>query len=74
MITTTIVGLVMVLISWAIGCIGINKIEDNTKEVNLSGLKIDASNEHGIRQGYVSTVVAILLALSGFYLMIISIT
>ena len=62
-----IIGALVIIISLVIGYVGFNKIEDNTAEVNLLGLKIDASNESGKEQGYVYVGLAILLFAGGLY-------
>ena len=46
-----IIGAILIIASLLVGYVGINKIADNTKEINLLGLKIDASNESGKQQG-----------------------
>ena len=45
--TSKIIGIILIVISLCVGYVGVNKIADNTKEINLLGLKIDASNESG---------------------------
>lgn len=62
-----IIGIVLILISLSVGYVGVNKIADNTKEINFLGLKIDASNEKGQTQGYVYVGLAILLLAGGIY-------
>lgn len=65
--TTKIIGTLLIVVSLAIGYIGINKISDNTEEINFLGLKIDASNESGQQQGYIYLGVAILIFAGGIY-------
>lgn len=65
--TTKIIGAVLIIISLFVGYIGFNKIDDNTKEINLLGLKINASNESGKQQGYLHIGFAILLFAGGIY-------
>ena len=62
-----IIGIILVVISLALGYVGINKIADNTKEINLLGLKIDASNESGKEQGYLYLGLAVILLAGGIY-------
>ena len=62
-----IIGIVLIVISLAVGYVGINKIADNTKEINLLGLKIDASNESGKEQGYLYLGLAVILLAGGVY-------
>ncbi|MFD2602151.1 hypothetical protein [Flavobacterium suzhouense] len=67
--SSKIVGIVLIVLSLAIGYIGLNKIADNTKEINFLGIKIDASNESGKQQGFIYTGVAVLLFAGGLYSM-----
>jgi len=62
-----IIGIIMIVISLVVGYVGINKIADNTKEINLLGLKIDASNESGKEQGYLYLGLAVILLAGGVY-------
>ena len=62
-----IIGIILIVISLAVGYVGINKIADNTKEINLLGLKIDASNESGKEQGYLYLGLAVILLAGGVY-------
>jgi len=65
--TSKIIGIVLIVISLAVGYVGINKIADNTKEINLLGLKIDASNESGKEKGYLYLGLAVILLAGGVY-------
>jgi hypothetical protein len=65
--TSKIIGIILILFSLAIGYVGANKIADNTKEINLLGLKIDASNESGKQEGYLYLGLAIVLLAGGIY-------
>ena len=67
--SSKVIGIVLIIVSLAIGYIGMNKIADNTAEINLLGLKIDASNESGKQQGYIYLGVAIALLAGGFFTM-----
>ena len=62
-----ITGIILIVISLGVGYVGINKIADNTKEINLLGLKIDASNESGKEQGYLYLGLAVILLAGGVY-------
>jgi hypothetical protein len=64
-----IIGIILVVISLLIGYVGINKVADSTKEINLLGLKIDASNESGQQQGYLYLGLAGVLLGGGLYAM-----
>jgi len=65
--TSKIIGIILIVVSLAVGYVGINKIADNTKEINLLGLKIDASNESGKEKGYLYLGLAVILLASGVY-------
>ncbi len=65
--TSKIIGIVLIFISLLIGYIGINKIDDNSKEVNLLGLEIDVSNESEKQQGYLYLGLAALLFAGGIF-------
>ena len=67
MTASKIIGAILIIISLAIGYVGFNKIADNTKSVNLLGLKIDASNESGKEQGYIYLALAVVLFGGGVY-------
>jgi hypothetical protein len=65
--SSKIIGTVLIIISLAVGYIGANKIADNTKEINFLGLKINASNESGRKQGYIYLGLAVILFSGGLY-------
>jgi hypothetical protein len=65
--TSKIIGALLILISLLIGYVGLNKIDDNTKEINFLGLKIDASNETGKQKGYLYLGFALLVFAGGVY-------
>jgi len=63
-----IIGAIVIIISLAVGYIGINKIAANTKQINFLGIiKIDADNESGKQKGYLYTGLAIIMFLGGVY-------
>ena len=62
-----IIGIILIIASLLVGYVGFNKIADNTAQINLLGLKIDASNESGKQQGYLYVGFAILLFVGGIY-------
>lgn len=66
--TLKILGIVLIFISLLIGYVGINKIGDNSKEVNILGLKIEASNESEKQQGYLYLGLAVLLFAGGVFI------
>jgi len=65
--TAKIAGIVLIVISLAIGYVGLNRVADSTKEINFLGLKIDASNESGQMQGFLYLGAAAALLAGGLY-------
>lgn len=65
--TSKIFAAVLIVLSLSIGYIGINKISDNTKEINFLGLKINASNESGQQQGIIYLGIAIIIFAGAVY-------
>ncbi|MGA9637604.1 hypothetical protein [Flavobacterium sp.] len=67
--TAKIIGIVLIILSLGIGYTGINKVSNNTAEVNVLGLEIDASNESGKQQGYIYLGLAAVLFVGGIFTM-----
>jgi hypothetical protein len=65
--TSKIIAAVLIITSLGIGYLGYNKISENTNQVNVLGLKIEASNESGKKEGYLFLGVAALLFVGGIY-------
>jgi hypothetical protein len=65
--TSKIIGALLIIISLAVGYVGINKITESNNSVNLLGIKIEASDESGKQEGYLYTGVAIVLLVGGLY-------
>ena len=63
------IGILLIVVALGVGYIGANKLADSTKEVNLLGLKIDASNESGQTQGVVYLALALACLAGGVYTM-----
>ena len=66
--TSKILGPILISISLLIGYIGVNKIDDNAKEVNLLVLRIDISNEAEKQHGYLYLGVAVILFAGGIFI------
>ena len=62
-----VIGAILIIASLGIGYVGANKLSDSTKEINLLGIKIDASNESGQKQGVIYLVLAALVFTGGLY-------
>ena len=67
--TSKIIVIVLIALSIYIGYQGVNKITNNTAEINLLGMKIDASNESGQTKGYLFVGLAIVLFAGGIFTM-----
>jgi hypothetical protein len=62
-----IIAIILIIASFGIGYFGYNKLAESTNQVNLLGLKIEASNESGKQEAYIFLGVAVLLFLGGVY-------
>lgn len=64
---TKIIGIVLILASLYLGYLGIEKVSNNSAEVSVLGLEIDASNESGKQEGFMYLGAAVLLLVGGVY-------
>lgn len=62
-----IIGIVLIVVSLGIGYLGLNKVQENSSEVNLLGIKIEASDEYAKQEGYMYIGFAVLLFIGGIY-------
>lgn len=62
-----IIGTLLIISSLGIGYVGVNKISKNTVQINLLGLKIDASNESEKQIGSIYLGFAAILFIGGIY-------
>jgi hypothetical protein len=67
--TSKALGIVLIVASLVVGYVGINKIADSTKAINLLGIKINASDESEKQQGYLYFGFAVLLFGGGIFTM-----
>ena len=65
--TTKIIGVILIIASLALGYLGYNKISESSKSVNLIGIKIEASDESGKKEGYMFLGLAAILFGGGVY-------
>ncbi len=65
MFSTRLIGTILIIISIAIAVLGFQKINENTKEVEVLGLEIEASNNSGQQQGYLYLGVAAAMFIGG---------
>ena len=65
--STKIIGVILIVVSLVVGYLGFKKIDDNSKEINLLGIKVNASDESGKKQGYLYLGLAIVIFGGGIY-------
>lgn len=65
--TNQLIGIVLLLGGLYLGYMGITKVSNNSAEVEVLGLEIDASNESGKETGYLYLAAAVLLFGGGVY-------
>lgn len=65
--TSKVIGIILVIISLTLGYVGFNKIAANTNEINLLGIKIEASNQSAKQRGYSYVGLALVLFIAGVY-------
>ena len=65
--TTKVIGIVLIGISFLVCYMGFNKISENSAQVKILNLKIDASNESGKEEGYIYLGIAAILFGAGIY-------
>ena len=62
-----IIGIILIAISIWLGYMGIIKISNNNKSVEVLNLEVDVSNKSGKEQGYMYLGAAVLLFVGGIY-------
>jgi len=62
-----IIGIALILASFYIGYLGINKVANSSSEVKVLGIEIDASNDSGKEQGFMYIGLAVILFVGGIY-------
>lgn len=67
--TGKVIGIILILASIALGYIGITKISNNNKSVEVLNLEVDVSNNAGKEQGYIYLGASVLLFIGGIYSM-----
>ena len=65
--TNKIISAILIIVSLIMGYLAYNKITESTKSVNLLGLKIEASDESGKKEGYLFLGLAAILFCGGIY-------
>lgn len=62
-----ILGAILIIGGLYVGYLGINKVSNNSKEVEVLGIEINASNESGKEQGFLYIGLAVVLFGGGVY-------
>lgn len=65
--TNKIISVTLIILSLVMGYLAYNKISESTKSVNLLGLKVEASDESGKKEGYLFLGLAVILLGGGIY-------
>lgn len=65
--TTKIIGAILIIVSLGMAYMGYTKVSENTQEVKVLGLEINASNESGKQEGYMYLGFAAILFIGGIY-------
>lgn len=65
--TNKIISAILIIVSLVMGYLAYNKISESTKSVNLLGLKVEASNDSGKKEGYLFLGLAVILFGGGLY-------
>ena len=65
--TSQIIGVILIIGGLYLGYMGITTISNNSAQVKVLGLEIDASNESGKEKGYLYLGGALLLFVGGVY-------
>ena len=65
--TNKIISVILIIVSLVMGYLAYNKIKESTKSVNLLGLKVEASDDSGKKEGYLFLGLAVILFGGGIY-------
>ena len=65
--TNKIISAILIIVSLIMGYLAYNKISESTKSVNLLGLKVEASDDSGKKEGYLFLGLAVILFSGGIY-------
>ena len=65
--TNKIISAILIIVSLVMGYLAYNKISESTKSVNLLGLKVEASDDSGKKEGYLFLGLAVILFSGGIY-------
>ena len=65
--TNKIISAILIIVSLVLGYLAYDKISESTKSLNLLGLKVEASDESGKKEGYLFLGLAVILFGGGIY-------
>ena len=65
--TNKIISAILIIVSLVMGYLAYNKISESTKSANLLGLKVEASDDSGKKEGYLFLGLAVILFSGGIY-------
>ena len=65
--TNKIISSILIIVSFVMGYLAYNKITESTKSINLLGLKVEASDDSGKKEGYLFLGLAVVLFGGGIY-------
>ena len=65
--TNKIISAILIIVSLIMGYLAYNKISESTTSVNLLGLKVEASDDSGKKEGYLFLGLAVILFSGGIY-------
>ena len=65
--TNKIISAILIIVSLVMGYLAYNKISESTQSVNLLGLKVEASDDSGKKEGYLFLGLAVILFVGGIY-------
>lgn len=66
--TSKVIGIILIIASLGLGYIGVDKIADSESSVEILDIEIEASDQSGKEEGYIYTGLAVILFVSGVYL------
>ena len=66
--TSKVIGIILIVVSIALGYFGVNKISDSQASVEVLDIEMEATNQSGKQEGYIYTGLAVILFIGGVYL------
>ena len=66
--TSKVIGIILIVVSIALGYFGVNKISNSQTSVEVLDIEMKATNQSGKQEGYIYTGLAVILFIGGVYL------